>query len=79
MKFGLKQNVIDKIGSVFEQYGSVKEVLGSRAMGNYRNGSDIDLPYMIDLPQFEYIDNTDETNHINRRGKTFYERSRVTR
>ncbi len=102
MKFGLKQNVIDKIGSVFEQYGSVKEVIvyGFRAMGNYRNGSDIDLtnkgdlternfydilhgldnldlPYMIDLSQFESIDNPDLTDHINRRGKVFYERSKV--
>ncbi len=45
MKFGLKQETIDKINSVFEKYIEVEEVIiyGSRAKGNYRNGSDIDI------------------------------------
>ena len=45
MKFGLKEETIDKINSVFEKLPEVHEVIiyGSRAKGNYRAGSDIDL------------------------------------
>jgi predicted nucleotidyltransferase len=45
MKFGLPQNTIDKIGSVFFKYPEIDRVIiyGSRAKGNYREGSDIDL------------------------------------
>ncbi len=45
MKFGLKPETINKINSVFEKYTEVEEVIiyGSRAKGNYRNGSDIDI------------------------------------
>ena len=42
---GLNPAVIDKINSVFFQYPQIAEVVlyGSRAKGNYRPGSDIDL------------------------------------
>ena len=45
MKYGLDDFVIEKICSVLAQYPSVhKAVLyGSRAKGNYKTGSDIDL------------------------------------
>ena len=45
MKFGLKEETIDKINSVFSKYPEVEEVIiyGSRAKGNYREGSDIDI------------------------------------
>ncbi len=45
MNFGLKQETIEKINSVFAKYHEVEEVIiyGSRAKGNYRNGSDIDI------------------------------------
>lgn len=45
MLFGLKQEHIKAIGQIFAQYPSVEQVViyGSRAKGNYRNGSDIDL------------------------------------
>jgi uncharacterized protein len=45
MKFGLKQNTIDKINSVFELHSEIEEVIiyGSRAKGNFREGSDIDI------------------------------------
>ena len=44
-RFGLKESVIQQIGAVFARHPQVgKAVLyGSRAKGNYRNGSDIDL------------------------------------
>ena len=45
MKYGLTENTINKINSVFANHPQIDRVLlyGSRAMGNYRNGSDIDL------------------------------------
>lgn len=45
MKFGLKEETINKINSVFQKYREVEEVIiyGSRAKGNYREGSDIDI------------------------------------
>lgn len=45
MKFGLDDIAIEKINHVFEQFPQIKEVIvyGSRAMGNQREASDIDL------------------------------------
>lgn len=45
MKFGLNEDTINKINSVFEKIPEVHEAIiyGSRAKGNYRIGSDIDL------------------------------------
>ena len=45
MKFGLKEHIIDKIQQVFSSVSQVEEAIlyGSRAKGNFRSGSDIDL------------------------------------
>lgn len=45
MMYGLKTNTIKAIQEVFAAYPEVERVLlyGSRAKGNYRSGSDIDL------------------------------------
>jgi uncharacterized protein len=45
MIFGLQQKDIDAINGVFSQYTTIEKVViyGSRAKGNYKNGSDIDL------------------------------------
>jgi predicted nucleotidyltransferase len=45
VRFGLRPEVIDKLQRVFHRYPRVEQVLiyGSRAMGNYQPGSDIDL------------------------------------
>ncbi len=44
-QFGLKEATIQKIQSVFASYPQVEKAIlyGSRAKGNYKNGSDIDL------------------------------------
>lgn len=44
-RFGLKAATIDKIVSVFAQHSEVESAIlyGSRAKGNYREGSDVDL------------------------------------
>jgi len=45
MLYGLKEEVVKKINSIFAEYKEVQEVIlyGSRAKGNYKPGSDIDL------------------------------------
>jgi type I restriction enzyme S subunit len=45
MQFGLSENIIEHINKVFEENSKVHEVIlfGSRAKGNYRDDSDIDL------------------------------------
>lgn len=45
MKYGLPQTAIDKIRTVLSRYPQVEKAVlyGSRAKGNYKNGSDIDL------------------------------------
>jgi uncharacterized protein len=45
MKYGLPESTIARINEVFSLHPEVKKVLlyGSRAKGNYRPGSDIDL------------------------------------
>ncbi len=42
---GLKEHTIAQINSVFAKYNTVNKAIlyGSRAKGNYRNSSDIDL------------------------------------
>ncbi len=44
-RFGLKETTIHKIRTVLSHYPQVEKAIlyGSRAKGNYKNGSDIDL------------------------------------
>lgn len=50
MKFGLEQHIIDQLNNIFSHYEDIDQVLiyGSRAKGNYKNGSDIDLTILSD-------------------------------
>ncbi len=45
MPFGLNSHTVDNINLVFAKYPEIEKVMiyGSRAKGNYTNGSDIDL------------------------------------
>ena len=45
MEFGLKEETINKIIGVFSRFKEVEEAIlyGSRAKGNFKPGSDIDL------------------------------------
>jgi uncharacterized protein len=57
MKFGLKQETIDKINSVFKNHPEVENAIiyGSRAKGNFRVGSDIDLTLHGDQLTYEIL------------------------
>ncbi len=45
MKYGLKDETIQKIKEAIDTVSPIQKVIlyGSRAMGNYRNGSDVDF------------------------------------
>jgi len=45
MKYGLSDKTLGTLDSIFRKYPGIKECIlyGSRAKGNYRAGSDIDL------------------------------------
>jgi predicted nucleotidyltransferase len=60
-QFGLKQEQIDAICGCFTRYPAIEQVIlyGSRAKGNFKDGSDIDLTIIdadaafAELPQLE--------------------------
>ena len=61
-RFGLPLHAIEKIRRIFEEYPGIESVLvyGSRARGNYRSNSDIDLSIKgpdIDLETLLRIEN----------------------
>ena len=54
---GLDQKTIDKIISVLSQYPELEKAVlyGSRAKGNYRQGSDIDLTFFGENLSYEHL------------------------
>jgi len=61
MRYGLKNTTIEKITNLFAKYSQIETVIlyGSRAKGNYKNGSDIDLTIKgdVDLPLINKLSN----------------------
>lgn len=62
MTFGLSPEVIEHLRQVFARHSEIERVViyGSRAKGNFREGSDIDLAFegdAIDLPLLLKIEN----------------------
>lgn len=63
IQFGLKQEDVDKINQVFASYEGIDSVVvyGSRAKGNFKVGSDIDLTIIensLTFAEFLEIENT---------------------
>ncbi|MFD2036557.1 nucleotidyltransferase domain-containing protein [Belliella marina] len=61
VRFGLNPYIIEKINQVFQKHNQVEKVIlyGSRAIGNYRIGSDIDLTLIgdnLDLTTLQLIE-----------------------
>ncbi|MDR0321192.1 MAG: nucleotidyltransferase domain-containing protein [Treponema sp.] len=50
MEYGLSEKTFSTLNSIFQKYPGIKQVViyGSRAKGNYRTGSDIDLTLKTD-------------------------------
>ncbi len=64
--FGLPQNTITEVQAIFTKYPSIEEVIiyGSRAKGDYKKGSDIDLTLKGSVANAELsniIDELDES------------------
>ena len=62
IKYGLKTSDLDRIAMVFAKYPAIKKavIFGSRAMGNHREFSDIDISLIgptIDLTLQNKIEN----------------------
>ena len=57
MKFGLSDTTIEKINSVFSAHPEVDKVIiyGSRALGTFRNGSDIDITLFGDKIDYNLL------------------------
>ena len=55
---GLSVGLLDSLNSIFSNYPSVKQVklYGSRAKGNFRHGSDIDLTFIGHITHDELMD-----------------------
>jgi predicted nucleotidyltransferase len=55
--FGLKEITIHKINSIFIKYSAIEKAIlyGSRAKGNYKNGSDIDITLIGDSLTYKLI------------------------
>lgn len=103
-EFGLYPSSLATVRGILERYPVVERaiVYGSRAKGNYKNGSDIDLtligagldfdtlgsiagdlddsdiPYKVDLSILANITNPNLVEHIQRVGKVFYEREKMS-
>lgn len=51
MKYGLKDSDIQKMSKIFRHFSDIKKVIifGSRALGNYKKGSDVDIALIGNL------------------------------
>ena len=67
LSFGLKKSTLNKLCSVFQGHGAIESVIlyGSRAKGNYKVGSDIDLTIKGGLlPFFELLQIEDQIDDL---------------
>ncbi len=57
MTFGLSENIISEILNVFLQFSEIEEAIlyGSRAKGNFKTGSDIDISLRGDRLSVELL------------------------
>ncbi len=98
--YGLSDSVISELKKVFSSFDNIKKVIlfGSRAKGDFREGSDIDfafvmdggnlkellkisleidkleLPYEVDMTNYDEIENKELKRHIDKVGIVFWER-----
>src|SRR6056297_2190435 len=64
INIGIKEEALQKLNKVFASYPGIDKVIlyGSRAKGNYKEGSDIDL--VLIAPQFTLTDLNKIENRI---------------
>jgi len=67
LSFGLKKSTLNKLCSVFKSHDTIESMIlyGSRAKGNYKVGSDIDLTIKGGLlPFFEFLQIEDQIDEL---------------
>ncbi|MDR3110944.1 MAG: nucleotidyltransferase domain-containing protein [Planctomycetaceae bacterium] len=66
MKYGLSDETIEKINGVLANHTAVDKAIiyGSRAKGNYKNGSDIDLTLTGDISFEELLQIDNEIDDL---------------
>jgi len=101
MSFGLKEYDLEYIKNMIKKFPEIEKavIFGSRAKGNYKPGSDVDiaiygenitfdivsklhamleeygpLPYFFDVVDYTHLKNKELKEHIDRVGKTIFER-----
>ena len=101
MNYGLTEIELSKLHGAFSRYKDIDKVVlyGSRAKGNYKQFSDVDitlvgdtlthnswsrlstdiddlsLPYQFDISIYHTLANSDLIDHIQRIGKTIYQKN----
>ena len=69
MEYGLSDNTITSLFSIFTKYSGIKQVIlyGSRAKGNFRVGSDIDITLKTDnsFTHYDLLKITDDLDDSN--------------
>ncbi|MCK9224175.1 MAG: nucleotidyltransferase domain-containing protein [Candidatus Muirbacterium halophilum] len=70
MEYGIDEKIFENLENIFRKHSNISKVIlyGSRAKGNYKNGSDIDITIIgenlkVDL-LYSIMDDIDELNLI---------------
>jgi len=69
-KFGIEEEILDKIVEIFKKYKQVKKacIFGSRARGDYKRGSDVDICIWleddVENPIYKIEDELEEVDTI---------------
>lgn len=101
-QFGLRSSDIESLIRTFSNFPEIEEAIlfGSRAKGNFKSGSDVDIalrgdnititivnslsftlneesvmPYKFDVLNYHTIQNKELIDHINRVGKSIYQKN----
>ena len=64
MKFGLRDEIYNKIKNIAQKYDYIFLVFGSRARGDYRNNSDIDIAILGDVSYEDEVKIRNEFDEI---------------
>ena len=66
MKYGLSEKILNKLKDVLDKYENYKfKIFGSRARGDYKDNSDIDIAIFENVPKEDEYKIRDEFDKIN--------------
>ena len=66
MKYGLSEKILNELKNVLDKYENYKfKIFGSRARGDYKDNSDIDIAIFENVPKEDEYKIRDEFDKIN--------------